>query len=309
MKKDLLCIKDLTREDVGYILELAEGFKAGVGVFEKPLSGKSIGLLFQKPSSRTRVSFEVGIFQLGGNAIYLGFEDTRLGAREPIKDIARVQSRYMDGIIARTFLHKDIASLAKYSTAPVINGLSDLFHPCQALSDIFTLKEKLGKLSNVSLAYIGDGNNVLHSLMYAAAIVGMNLKFSTPQGYEPKKDILEDVKKIAEMTKSHITYYKSPDEAVKGVDAVYTDVWVSMGQEEEHKKRIQDFQGYQVTDKLFAKAKKEALFLHCLPAHRGEEVATSVIDGPHSVVVDQAENRLHVQKAILAIYIGGKRKR
>ncbi len=309
MKKDLLSIKDLTGEDIEYIFELAEGFKSGVGDFEKPLSGKSIGLIFQKPSNRTRVSFEVGVFQLGGNSIYLGFDDIKLGARESIKDIARVHSRYLDGIVARTFLHKDAASLAKYAGIPVINGLSDLFHPCQALSDVFTLKEKFGKLTSVTLAYVGDGNNVLHSLMYASAMVGMNLKFSTPQGYEPKAEIVEDVKKIGEETKSHISYCKTPEDAVKGADAVYTDVWVSMGQEDEHKKKLYDFQGYQVNEELFAKAKKEAFLMHCLPAHRGEEVTASVIDGPNSIVMDQAENRLYVQKAILVIYIGGKRKR
>lgn len=309
MKKDLLSIKDLTQEDVDHIFELAQNLKAGVGDFERPLTGKSIGLIFQKPSSRTRVSFEVGIFQLGGNAIYLGSDDIKLGIRESIKDIARVQSRYLDGIVARTFSHKDVVSLAKYSTIPVINGLSDFVHPCQVLSDIFTLKEKLGKLTNITLAYVGDGNNVLHSLMYASALAGMNLKFSAPEGYEPKKEIFEEAKKIAEATKSSIAYYKEPEEAVKGADAVYTDVWASMGQEEEHKKRLNDFQGYQVDEKLFGKAKKEALFMHCLPAHRGEEVAGAVIDGPNSIVIDQAENRLYVQKAILVIFIGGKKKR
>jgi ornithine carbamoyltransferase len=309
MKKDLLSIKDLAKEDVDYIFELAHNLKAGVGGFEKPLIGKSIGLIFQKPSNRTRVSFEVGIFELGGNAIYLGVNDIKIGTRESIKDIARVQSRYLDGIIARTFSHKDAASLAKYSDIPVINGLSDLFHPCQALSDVFTLKEKLGKLTGVTLAYIGDGNNVLHSLMYASALTGMNMKFSTPEGYEPKKEIVEEAIKIGEATKSTIAYYKAPEEAVKGADAVYTDVWTSMGQEEEYKKRLNDFQSYQVNEKLFAEAKKEALFMHCLPAHRGEEVTNPVLDGSNSIIIDQAENRLHVQKAILVIFIGGKRKK
>jgi len=309
MKKDLLSLKDLRPEDIDYIFELAEGFKSGVGGFEKPLSGKSIGLIFQKPSNRTRVSFEVGIFQLGGNSIYLGLDDIKLGARESIKDIARVQSRYLDGIVARTFLHKEVVSLARHSGVSVINGLSDFFHPCQALSDIFTLKEKLGRLTNVTLAYVGDGNNVLNSLMYAAALTGMDLKFSVPAGYGPKKEVLEDAKKTAGDSKSNIEPCASPEDAVKGADAVYTDVWTSMGQEDEQKKRLKDFQDYQINDKLFARAKKGALFMHCLPAHRGEEVSTSVIDGPNSVVLDQAENRLHVQKAILVIHIGGKRKK
>lgn len=309
MKKDLLSIKDLSREDIDYIFELAQNLKAGVGSFEKPLQGKSIALIFEKPSNRTRVSFEVGIFQLGGNAIYLGANDIKFGVRESIKDIARVHSRYVDGIIARTFSHKDVVTLARHAAIPVINGLSDLFHPCQVLSDLFTIKEKLGKLVNVTVSYVGDGNNVLHSLLYAAALAGIDLKFSTPPGYEPKKEILEEAMKMAEEAKASITFYKTPEEAVKGADAVYTDVWASMGQEDEREKRIRDFQGFQVDEKLLAKAKKEAFFMHCLPAHRGEEVSASLIDGPSSIVMDQSENRLHVQKAILVVYIGGKRKK
>ncbi|MBL7071918.1 MAG: ornithine carbamoyltransferase [Candidatus Omnitrophica bacterium] len=309
MKKDFLSVKELTQGDAWYIFDMAQQLKGGVGSFEKPLSGKSIGLIFQKPSNRTRLSFEVGIHQLGGNAIYLGPDDIQLGSRESIKDIARVQSRYIDGIVARLFSHKDAISLAKHSSIPVINGLSDFMHPCQAMGDFFTLKERFDKLSSVTLAYVGDGNNVLHSLMYMAAIFGSNLRYSTPPGYEPVKEVVQDVQKMAEATKSSITYYKSPDEAVKGADVVYTDVWASMGQEDEHKKRVNDFQGYQVDEALLGKARKDALFMHCLPAHRGEEVSAGVIDGANSIVVDQAENRLHVQKAILAIYIGGKKKR
>ncbi|MFH0839568.1 MAG: ornithine carbamoyltransferase, partial [Candidatus Omnitrophota bacterium] len=302
-------LKDLTEEDAFYIFELAEGLKAGVGEFERPLSGKSVGLIFQKPSNRTRLSFEVGIFQLGGNAVYMTGEDIKLGVRESIKDVAKVQSRYLGGIITRTFTHKDAVTLAKFAEIPVINGLSDLYHPCQALSDIFTLKEKLGKLTNVTLAYVGDGNNVLNSLMYAAALTGVNIRFSTPPGYEPKKDLVEDAVEAAGKNKSDVLYFKDPGDAVKGADCVYTDVWASMGQETEHDKRIKDFEEYQINDKLFGKAKKDAIFMHCLPAHRGEEVADSVLDGPNSVVIDQAENRLHVQKAILTVYIGGKKKR
>lgn len=309
MKKDLLTLKDLTQEDVSYIFELAEGLKSGVGAFERPLSGKSIGLIFQKPSNRTRLSFEVGVFQLGGNAIYMTGDDIKLGVRESIKDVAKVQSRYLDGIVARTFFHKDVVTLAKSADVPVINGLSDLHHPCQALSDIFTLKEKFGKLANLTLAYVGDGNNVLHSLMYAAALMGVNIKFSTPPGYEPKQDIFEDAKEVADKNKTDIAYFKEPEDAVKGADAVYTDVWTSMGQEAEYEKRIRDFEAYQVNEKLFGKAKKDAVLMHCLPAHRGEEVTDALLDGPSSIVIDQAENRLHVQKAILIIYIGGKKKK
>jgi ornithine carbamoyltransferase len=309
MKKDLLSVKDLTQEDINYIFELAEGLKSGVGAFERPLSGKSIGLIFQKPSNRTRLSFEVGIFQLGGNAIYMSGDDIKLGVRESIKDVAKVQSRYLDGIITRTFLHKDVVAFAKSADISVINGLSDLHHPCQALSDIFTLKEKFGKLTNLNVAYVGDGNNVLHSLMYAAALTGVNLKFSTPTGYEPKKDIFEDAKEIADKNRTDLLYLRDPEDAVKGADAVYTDVWTSMGQETEHAKRLKDFEAYQINEKLFGKAKKDAVLMHCLPAHRGEEVTDSLIDGSNSIVIDQAENRLHVQKAILIIYIGGKKKR
>jgi len=309
MKKDLLSLKDLTQEDVSYIFELAEGLKSGVGAFERPLSGKSVGLIFQKPSNRTRLSFEVGVFQLGGNAIYMTGDDIKLGVRESIKDVAKVQSRYLDGIVARTFLHKDVVTLAKSADVPVINGLSDLHHPCQALSDIFTLKEKFGRLANLTLAYVGDGNNVLHSLMYAAALTGVNIKFSTPPGYEPKKDIFEDTKEIADKNKTDVVYFRDPDDAVKGADAVYTDVWTSMGQEVEYEKRLKDFEAYQVNEKLFGKAKKDAVLMHCLPAHRGEEVTDELLDGPNSIVIEQAENRLHVQKAILIIYIGGKKKR
>lgn len=309
MKKDLLSVNDLTREDVSYIFELAEGLKSGIGAFERPLSGKSVGLIFQKPSNRTRLSFEVGVFQLGGNAIYMTGDDIKLGVRESIKDVAKVQSKYLDGIVARTFLHKDAVTLAKSADIPVINGLSDLYHPCQALSDIFTLKEKFGKLANLTLAYVGDGNNVLHSLMSAAALTGVNIKFSTPLGYEPKKDIFEEAKEIADKNKTDIVYFRDPDDAVKGADAVYTDVWTSMGQEAEYEKRLKDFGAYQVNEKLFGKAKKDAVLMHCLPAHRGEEVTDELLDGPNSIVIEQAENRLHVQKAILIIYIGGKKKK
>jgi ornithine carbamoyltransferase len=309
MKKDLLSLKDLTQDEIFYIFEIAEGLKAGVGAFERPLNGKSVGLIFQKPSNRTRLSFEVGVFQLGGNAIYMMGDDIKLGVRESIKDVAKVQSRYLDGIITRTFTHKDAVTLAKFADVPVINGLSDLDHPCQALSDIFTLKEKFGKLTNLTLAYIGDGNNVLNSLMHGAALTGVNLKFSTPAGYEPKKEIFDEAREIADKNKNDILYFKDPGDAVKNADAIYTDVWTSMGQEEERDKRLKDFEAYQVNDKLFGKAKKDTVFMHCLPAHRGEEVTDSVIDSPNSIVIDQAENRLHVEKAILIVYIGGKKKR
>src|SRR3990167_7279634 len=227
MKKDLLSIKDLTQEDIFYIFELAEGLKAGVGVFERPLLAKSVGLIFQKPSNRTRLSFEVGIYQLGGNAIYMTGDDIKLGIRESIKDVAQVQSRYLNGIITRTFAHKDAVTLAKFSDIPVINGLSDLYHPCQALGDIFTLREKFGKLANLTLAYVGDGNNVLNSLMQAAALVGVNIKFAAPPGYEPNKEIVEEAKEMAAKNKSDVLYFKDPEEAVKGADIVYTDVWAS----------------------------------------------------------------------------------
>jgi len=308
MTKDLISLKHLTASEIEYIYEMAADFKAGVGDFEKPLDGMSIGLIFQKPSNRTRLSFEVGVYELGGHSVYLGPGDIQLGVRESIKDVALVHSRYLDGIIARTFSHDDIVALGDSATIPVINGLSDLLHPCQALSDIFTLREKTGKSAGLTLSYVGDGNNVFHSLMYACALCGVDLRFATPAGYGPNDQITDDARRMAGSSGSRIESFKSAEEAARGADAVYTDVWASMGQESEHQKRMADFKEYQVNESVFSKAKNGAFFMHCLPVHRGEEVTGSIIDGASSIVLEQAENRLYVQKAVMAVFIGRKKR-
>ena len=300
MKKDLITIKDLTPDEIFDIFALAKKLKAKKIISDCLLEGKSLGLIFQKPSNRTRVSFEVGMTQLGGHAIYLGPEDIKLGKREAIKDVARTLSRYLDGLVARTYLHQDVLELAKYATIPVINGLSDVAHPCQALSDVFTIEEKIGKLKGANLVFIGDGNNVLNSLLYCCAKVGVNIAIATPKGYEPETEMFGGAMSAAKKSGSKITLTNDPREILKDADIVYTDVWVSMGQESEHDKRLKAFTGFQVNDKLLSNVKKSEYFvMHCLPAHRDEEITDSVLDGKQSIVFDQAENRLHVQKAIL----------
>ncbi len=299
MKKDLISIKDLSMDEIDKILELAQALKSDPSVYYGKLKGKSLGLIFQKPSNRTRVSFDVGMYQLGGHTVYLGPDDIKLGVRETTKDIAHTLSRYLDIIVARTFLHKDVLDLAENATMPVINGLSDLLHPCQGLADLFTIKEKFSKLKGLTLAFIGDGNNVLHSLLYAASKAGINIRIAAPKGYEPDKDILIYAKEIAKDAGSTVEEVSGKDKAAIGADILYTDVWVSMGQESDRKKRLEDFHNFKLDSELLAKAKPESVLMHCLPAHRGEEVTDEVIDGPHSIVFDQAENRLHIQKAIL----------
>jgi len=300
--RDLLSVADLTAEEADKLLKRALDMK------RKPmlqlLRDKILVLLFEKPSLRTRVSFEVGIRQLGGSCLYLSPEEVGLGKREPVADIARVLSRYVDGIIARTFAHGTLQALARYSTVPVVNALSDLEHPCQALADVLTIREKKGKLKGLALAYIGDGNNVAHSLLLAAALSGLNFRIASPEGYEVSKDVLETAKKFTANSGSQIVLTKHPVEAVKDADVVYTDVWTSMGQEAEAERRRKDFAGYQVDSKLLSLAKKDVIFMHPMPAHHGEEVAQGVLDGPHSVAFDQAENRLHLQKALLAEMFG-----
>lgn len=303
MKKDLISIKDLAIEEVQQIFELAQKIKAGIEDEEKSLSGKSLGLIFQKPSNRTRVSFEVGMAQLGGHTVYLGPEDIKLGQREKTSDIARTLSRYLDAMVVRAFSHNDILELAENSQIPVINGLSDLLHPCQVLADLFTIKEKKGGLKGVRLAYVGDGNNILHSLLYGASKVGMDLSIATPKGYGPKYEILDEALRKSLETKGKIVLGDDPALAVKDADIIYTDVWVSMGQEAQTKKRNEDFRGFQVDQALVARAKPDCLIMHCLPAHRGEEITDEVMDGPNSIVFDQAENRLHVHKAILLMLL------
>jgi ornithine carbamoyltransferase len=305
MKKDLLSIADLNRKEVGSLIEKARRMK-----HEGPtplLAGKTLALLFEKPSLRTRVSFEMAMYQLGGHSIYLSPEEVGVGKREAVADVARVLSRYVDAIAARTFLQETLRILARHSSVPTINALSDLEHPCQALSDLLTIYEKKGELPGLTLAFIGDGNNVANSLFLSACLVGMNFHFCSPSGYEVEKDVLGKGKKFAALSGSQIQLTNDPHKAAKGADVIYTDVWISMGQETEAKKRRRAFSGYQVDNKLLSLAKKDVLFMHPLPAHHGEEVAAGLLDDPRSVVFDQAENRLHLQKALLVRLLSNPR--
>ncbi|MCP4650919.1 MAG: ornithine carbamoyltransferase [PVC group bacterium] len=299
MNKDLLSGFDLTEKDVANIFKQTKILKKKK--ISNVLNGKVAALVFQKPSNRTRVSFEVGARQLGAYSIYLAPRDIRLGEREPIKDVARVLARYADGIIARTFSHEDVCELAKYSDVGVINGLSDMYHPCQALADVYTVYENAGKFKGVKLAYVGDGNNVVHSLLAIGTKVGLSISVATPKGYEPDKEIWAQAVKISKKTKAKILHTHDPEDAVKGADFIYTDVWTSMGQEKEKLARKRIFKKYQINSQLLKKAKKNCLVLHCMPMHRGEEITDEVAESKQSVVFDQAENRLHVQKAVMAM--------
>jgi len=304
--KDLLSVADLSPKDIERLIAKAlEGKqKEGISI---PLSGKVLALVFEKPSLRTRVSFEVAIRRLGGHAFYLSPEEVGLEKREPVSDVARVLSRYVDGIIARTFSHQTLEILAQYATVPVINALSDLEHPCQALADILTIYERRGKLQGLTLAFIGDGNNVAHSLLLAASLTGLNFCIASPPGYEVGEKILRLAKGFAQRSGSYILLTTDPAEAAKYADIVYTDVWTSMGQEKERVQRRVAFTGYQVDSELLSKAKKDVLLMHPMPAHHGEEIAQGLIDSPASVVFDQAENRLHLQKALLAEIFGNSK--
>ncbi|UTR05038.1 ornithine carbamoyltransferase [Alkalihalobacillus sp. LMS6] len=299
--KHLLTLFDYSVEEVTYLLsEAAKGKKMFQnGESSSVLKGKSLGMIFENASTRTRVSFEVGMTQLGGHALFLSPKDLQIGRGEPIKDTANVLSRYVDAIMIRTNSHQTVEELAAHSSVPVINALTDAYHPCQALADALTIQEKKGKLAGLSLVYVGDGNNVAHSLMAVGAKTGMNVTISSPKGYEVDPIILKRAQDAGKQTGAVISLQADPHLAAKGADIVYTDVWTSMGYENEQSKHIQDLQAYQVNDELMAAAHKQAIFMHCLPAHRDEEVTGSVIDGTQSVVYDQAENRLHVQKAIL----------
>lgn len=301
--KDFISIHDLSASEIEEVFNLAAELKTKQT--SHLLSGKSMALIFEKPSTRTRVSFEVGMYQLGGKTVHLSPRAVQLGVREAIKDVAHTLSRYVDGVMLRTFHHKDILEFARFATVPVINGLTDLLHPCQALADVFTVREKKGNLKGLKFAYIGDGNNVCHSLMFAAAKVGMNLTIAAPKGYEPKEEIVKLAFEDAKKSGIEIDILSDPVIAVKDADVVYTDVWASMGQEKQAKKRKAVFKKFQVNRQLAALAKSDAIIMHCLPAHRGEEITDEVLDGPNSVVFDQAENRLHVQKAILTLLLGG----
>ncbi|MBD3411126.1 MAG: ornithine carbamoyltransferase [Ignavibacteriales bacterium] len=301
--KSLVSVHDLTIEEVWQILELTRAVKEKnlVGEPYRPLEGKTLGMIFAKPSTRTRVSFEVGIYQLGGVGLYLGPKDLQLNRGETISDTARVLSRYLDGIMIRTFSHQDVVDLARFGSIPVINGLTDLLHPCQALTDLYTILEKRGKLEGLKLTYVGDGNNMAHSLMHAASKIGMHVAVGAPKGYEPAKEIVENSKKNAAFWGTDVVVTNDPVEAVRDADVIYGDVWASMGQEAEADERKKLFEPFQINAELVKRAKDDYTFLHCLPAHRGEEVTAEIIDGPHSVVFDEAENRLHTQKAIMAL--------
>ena len=307
MKRDFLTIQDITNEEMQHLLDSALAFKAKKGEMANDLSGKAVALLFQKPSNRTRVSFEIAVWQLGGKCIYLAPQEIDLGKRESVSDVAQTLSRYLDCIVARTYTHTDVVELAKHSSAVIINGLSDLFHPCQGVADILTIQEKMGKKNKALVAYIGDGNNVCHSLMLGCARVGFDMNIATPKKYEPAAKVVAFAKKICQQTGAQIKLTADPQKAVQGANVIYSDVWVSMGQEAETKKRIKDFQGFQINKELVKTADKNYLFMHCLPAHRGLEVTADIIDGPHAVVFDQAENRLHAQKAILSFLLGEKK--
>ncbi len=296
MKRDFLALSDLSSDEIGYIVKRASELKAGKDVSKCPLIGKSIGLIFEKASTRTRVSFETGVYQLGGQPVYLSSREIQLGRGETIEDTARTLSRYLSAIVIRTFGHERIEEFARSATVPVINALTDLHHPCQALGDLLSIQEKKGKLKGVRVAFIGDGNNVANSLVEAASRMQFDLTIACPEGYEPDAEVLETARADAQ---SEIIILRDPREAAGRADAVYTDVWVSMGQEGETEDRRKKFKNYQVNDALLGCAKKDVIVMHCLPAHRGEEITAEVLDGPRSVVFDQAENRLHAQKALL----------
>ncbi|HZT70743.1 MAG TPA: ornithine carbamoyltransferase [Terriglobia bacterium] len=300
---DLIADQDLTTSDVHMIFDLAGRVKASPAAFSRALAGKQLAMIFEKPSLRTRVTFEVGMTSMGGFAVYLDHSKPRLGERESIKDVARNLSRWVDGIVARTYSHKSVVELAENASIPVINALTDLLHPCQALGDFFTLNEKFGRLKGLKLAFVGDGNNVCHSLMLTGARLGATIRVATPSGFEPKSEIVDQAEAIARSTGAKIRLFRDPREAVNGVQAVYTDVWASMGQEFAAHLRTQVFAPYQVTEDLMHDAGPDAVFLHCLPAHRGQEVTDAVIDSARSLVYDQAENRLHVQKALLLLLL------
>jgi ornithine carbamoyltransferase len=302
--KHLLSIKDLSRDEIEEIFLTSAKIKADPESYRTSLQGKTLGMIFQKSSTRTRVSFEVGMFQLGGHALYLGAGDMQLGRGETVPDTARVLSRYVDGIMARTFAHQDVLDLAAFGTVPVINGLTDLLHPCQVLADFFTIREKFGAGAAVTMAYMGDGNNMAHSLMYGAAKLGADIRVITPPGYEPKPEIVASAREDAAASGCEIMVTNDPGQGLPGANVVYTDVWASMGQEKEYKERKRLFADYQVNLPAFEQAAPDAIFMHCLPAHRGDEVTDDVADHPRSVIFDEAENRLHVQKAVMFLLMG-----
>ena len=295
-KRDFLTLRDITPQEMHMLLKRAQELKTGKDANKCPLIGKSIGLLFEKASTRTRVSLEVGMYQLGAQTIYMNPREIQMGRGESIHDTAKVLSRYLDAVIIRTFSHDILEEFASHASIPVVNGLSDLHHPCQALGDLQTIIERKGNLKGTRLAYIGDGNNVANSLIEAASLTGMNISLACPKGYDPDPDVL---KRAKESSLASISLMRDPVKAVADADVVYTDVWVSMGQENEAARKRSKFKKYQINSKLLSNARRDAIVLHCLPAHRGEEITDEIMDGPQSAVFDQAENRLHTQKALL----------
>ncbi len=304
--KDFITLHDWTPAEIHELFELSAKVKANKDAYRQTCAGKPLALYFEKSSTRTRVSFEVGIFELGGTGLFLGPKDLQIGRGETIADTARVLSRFLGGIMARTFGHDVVTDLAKWATIPVINGLTDYNHPCQALTDYFTLIEKKGKLEGLKLTYVGDGNNMVHSLALGAAKLGVHFVCACPSGYEPLPEVIELAREDGKDTGATIEVVHDPVEGVTGADAVYTDVWASMGQEEEHAKRLKAFEGFRVDMELFSKAKDDAIFMHCLPAHHGEEVTEEVCEHERSVIFDEAENRLHCQKAIMVTLMGNR---
>jgi len=302
---DLVSTRDLGPQGVEAVLHLAELMKSRPSVFQRSLAGKQMVMFFEKPSLRTRLTFEAGMTGLGGTAMFVDQSQSRLDARETLSDIAHNLERWVDVIVLRTFAQETIESMARFATVPVINALSDLEHPCQALADYFTLQERFGDLKKITLAYVGDGNNVAHSLLLTCACLGSSIRIATPKGYAPNAQMIADARKIAKQTGARIELLNDPHTAVAGVDAIYTDAWASMGQEHEATQRAEIFRPYQVNRELMAEAAPHAAFMHCLPAHRGEEVTDEVMDSENSVIFEQAENRLHVQKSILYLLLGG----
>jgi len=300
--RDFLGLVDYQPDEIRYLIDLAIELKRKQksGEVYQPLKGKTLGMIFEKSSTRTRVSFEVGMFQLGGHGLFLSKNDIQMGRGETIRDTAQTLSRYLDGIIIRTFGHRNVVDLARSATIPVINALSDQSHPCQALADYQTILEHKGKLEGLKVAYIGDGNNMVHSLMIGASKLGIHFASASPEGYDPDPEQVKLAREFASQSGSKVDIVRDAREAVEGADIIYTDVWASMGFEAEQQERERAFKNYQVNEELAKHAKSDYLFMHCLPAHRGEEVSEGVIDGPHSIIFDEAENRLHAQKAVMA---------
>lgn len=305
MKRDLLTILDLTAAEIHTLLHRAALLKEQCRrkKVQPVLAGKTLGLLFDKPSTRTRVSFEVAMYQLGGQALFMSLEETQLSRKESLRDTAQVLSRYLDGLVVRTHADRNVQELAQHADIPVINGLTDLYHPCQVLSDLLTIMEKKGDLESLRIAWVGDGNNMAHSWINAAARLRFQLALACPPGYESKREILQRARDLAG---DRIQVSRDPMEAVSNADVINTDVWISMGQEHEREARLAAFRGYQVNEELVRKAKADVITMHCLPANRGEEITDEVLDGPHSVVLDQAENRMHFQRALLEWLLGGR---